>query len=79
MIDKILSVDDLAKITGLSKATLNNYRYSDRGPKFFKLEGKLCYLERDVQAWITAAHSSQNGPVTPQPAAEPTEPAGGTA
>ena len=64
MKEVLVSLDQLAASTGLSKQTLNGYRYLGKGPKFLKLEGRIFYLERDIDDWVAEAHGRQNGTTT---------------
>lgn len=49
------SVEEAAKILGVSARTLNNWRYLGKGPKYLKMGGKIRYLERDVNSFIAAS------------------------
>lgn len=42
----------LAEALLVNVATLRNWRYMGKGPKFVKLGGAVRYREEDVNAWI---------------------------
>ncbi|CAN7521536.1 helix-turn-helix domain-containing protein [Microbacterium maritypicum] len=49
---KILTVQEVAVITGLAVQTLYNLRSQGGGPVGFSLRGRLRYYEDDVATWV---------------------------
>lgn len=52
---RLLSIAEVAEMTGVPENTLRHYRYIGKGPKAGKLGGRVVYREEDVRAWIDAA------------------------
>lgn len=53
--DRLLTAEELSKITGISKFTLEEWRQAGHGPKYVLLSKRhLRYRTEDVQAWISA-------------------------
>ncbi|WP_083514603.1 helix-turn-helix transcriptional regulator [Bradyrhizobium manausense] len=48
----LLSIDDVATVTGLSASTLAKRRCDGSGPAFFKIGRTVKYDQADVNAWI---------------------------
>ncbi|OPH84431.1 helix-turn-helix transcriptional regulator [Nitrobacter vulgaris] len=48
----LLSINDAAALTGLSRSTLAKRRCNGSGPAFFKLGRVIKYDRADVDAWI---------------------------
>jgi predicted DNA-binding transcriptional regulator AlpA len=60
---EIVTVQQVASITGLSVKTLYNLRYLDDGPPLWTLRGRLrCYRD-ELDAWIAEQAGTAN--VTP--------------
>lgn len=57
-LDKLLNEHDVARITGLSVATIRRRRLLKQPPKFIKLGAAVRYRPTDVAAWI---HSQSAG------------------
>lgn len=51
---RLLSIDDVATLTGLSASTLAKRRCAGLPPAFFKLGRIIKYDRADVDAWIRA-------------------------
>src|SRR5829696_7532311 len=51
----ILSIEEVAGMTGVPLSTLRYWRHLDNGPKPFRLGGRIKYRRADVEAWIKAA------------------------
>lgn len=71
--ERLLTVKDLAAITGLAIQTLYN-RHSNGGslPACMNLGGRLRFRQRDVDSWLNAQYEA-NRP-NPGPAVEPAYP-----
>jgi predicted DNA-binding transcriptional regulator AlpA len=48
----LLSVDDAAKVLGLSVSILNKHRVYGTGPRFLKLGRSVRYSPEDLAEWI---------------------------
>lgn len=44
-------VQEAAEYLRLERSTLDNFRRSLTGPRYRKHGGKVCYHERDLEAW----------------------------
>ncbi|MCS3895570.1 putative DNA-binding transcriptional regulator AlpA [Bradyrhizobium japonicum USDA 38] len=49
---KLLSLDEVVSVTGLSRSSLAKKRCDGTGPAFFKLGRTVKYDRADVDAWI---------------------------
>lgn len=59
MSHRIMTLDQVSERTGIPINTLRFYRATrQRGPKTFKLGGRVVALEEDVEAWISACHDA---------------------
>lgn len=47
-----LTPRQLSEKTGFPVATFAAWRSRGKGPKYLKIEGRIFYLKRDVQAWL---------------------------
>lgn len=65
MARKLLTMSDVHENYGIQTSTLRHYRHQGIGPKSFKLEGRVVYLEEDVEAWIDEQYKAAT---TSQPA-----------
>lgn len=51
--DTGMNVDEASKYLGIEPRTLENWRSSGKGPKFYKPTGKLVfYFKSDLDEWI---------------------------
>ncbi len=48
----LLNEFDVARITGLSVASVRRWRLFKRGPRFLKLGAAVRYRAEDIQAWL---------------------------
>ena len=48
----LLSIDDVATVTGLSSSTLAKRRMAGTGPAFFKIGRTVKYDRADVDVWL---------------------------
>ena len=51
---RLLSIDDVATLTGLSASTLAKRRCAGLPPAYFKLGRAIKYAADDIDAWISA-------------------------
>jgi len=49
-----LNVAQAAEFTGLSKSTLNKYRLTGAGPRYFQLGRRVIYDTAELTAWMDA-------------------------
>lgn len=62
----LLTVNEAAAYTRLSKITLNRWRLTGEGPVFVKMGGAVRYAKADLDAFIAASrrhHTSKSGPL----------------
>lgn len=52
--EKLLRIEDVEAMTGISANTLRFWRHQKSGPKSAKLGRRVVYREADVIAWIDA-------------------------
>jgi predicted DNA-binding transcriptional regulator AlpA len=50
----LLSIDEVASATGLSRSTLAKKRCTGGGPAFFKIGRQIKYDLADVESWIAS-------------------------
>jgi len=53
-VEELLNEHDLARITGMSVATVRRWRLFRQGPKYLKLGAAVRYKPSDVSAWLQA-------------------------
>jgi predicted DNA-binding transcriptional regulator AlpA len=63
----LLNEHDVARITGLSVASVRRWRLLRQGPKFMKLGSAVRYKPEDLEAWLKSRptggdQSSANAP-----------------
>lgn len=59
--DAILSPQQLAeRYAGLTTATLTDWRYKGKGPRFFRAGKRVFYREADVEAWEAEQAEAQD-------------------
>jgi predicted DNA-binding transcriptional regulator AlpA len=51
-IEALLNEHDVARITGLSVASVRRWRLLRQGPKFIKINSAVRYRTEDVRAWL---------------------------
>jgi hypothetical protein len=62
MIDKLLSPDDVACFTGITREALAQLRYTGKGPVFLKPTARtVLYRERDIANWLDASERRITG------------------
>ena len=50
-----LTTEEVAKRFRVSHTRVRNWRYADKGPRWFKVGKRVLYRADDVQAWEDAA------------------------
>ena len=53
-IETLLNEHDVARITGLSVASVRRWRLLRQGPKYLKIGAAVRYKPEDVAAWLEA-------------------------
>jgi predicted DNA-binding transcriptional regulator AlpA len=53
-LQELLTERDLARITGLSVASVRRWRLFKQGPKYLKIGASVRYRAEDVRAWLEA-------------------------
>jgi predicted DNA-binding transcriptional regulator AlpA len=53
-LETLLNEHDVARVTGLSVASVRRWRLFGQGPKYFKLGASVRYKSVDVTAWINS-------------------------
>lgn len=51
-IETLLNEHDVARITGLSVASVRRWRLLKQGPKYIKLGSAVRYRIEDIRAWL---------------------------
>jgi predicted DNA-binding transcriptional regulator AlpA len=51
-IDALLNEHDVARITGLSVASVRRWRLLQQGPKYIKINSAVRYKTEDVRTWL---------------------------
>lgn len=51
-VDKLLNEHDLARITGLSVASVRRWRLLRRGPRYLKIGSAVRYKAEDIAVWL---------------------------
>jgi predicted DNA-binding transcriptional regulator AlpA len=57
VIERLLNEHDVARITGLSVASVRRWRLLRQGPRFLKLGSAVRYKAEDVSAWLASRPS----------------------
>lgn len=60
-ISKAMKLREVSELTGVPEPTLRWWRHKGIGPKSFKLQGRVAYLEADVEEWINSQYSASSG------------------
>jgi predicted DNA-binding transcriptional regulator AlpA len=56
-LEKLLNEHDVARVTGLSVASVRRWRLLRRGPKFLKIGSAVRYRPEDVATWLASRPS----------------------
>jgi predicted DNA-binding transcriptional regulator AlpA len=51
-IETLLNEHDVARITGLSVASVRRWRLLKQGPKFLKISASVRYRPEDLKTWL---------------------------
>lgn len=49
---RLIDTGPAAEMLGLSDHTLENWRYLNKGPRYFRVGSRIKYDERDLEAWL---------------------------
>lgn len=58
--DKLLRIEDVTDMTGISPNTLRFWRHTGTGPRSAKLGRRIVYRESDVVAWVDEQFEKAN-------------------
>jgi len=53
-VENLLNEHDIARITGMSVASVRRWRLFSQGPKYLKIGSAVRYRREDVSAWLAA-------------------------
>jgi len=53
-IEELLTEHDVARITGLSVASVRRWRLLRQGPRYLKLGSAVRYRSEDISAWLAS-------------------------
>jgi predicted DNA-binding transcriptional regulator AlpA len=56
-IESLLNEHDVARITGLSVASVRRWRLLRQGPKYLKIGAAVRYRSEDISAWLESRPS----------------------
>ena len=56
-IETLLNEHDVARITGMSVATVRRWRLFRQGPKYIKIGAAVRYKVEDISAWLESRPS----------------------
>ena len=56
-IENLLNEHDVARITGLSVASVRRWRLFRQGPKYLKIGAAVRYRAEDISAWLESRPS----------------------
>ena len=77
--DDLRTVNELAEFLGVSQATLNQWRWRGKGPRWIRVGRHIRYPRFDTEAWLAAgadspeqARTDSAGGSTDPPATKPT-------
>jgi predicted DNA-binding transcriptional regulator AlpA len=54
LVQELLTERDVARITGLSVASVRRWRLLRQGPKYIKIGAAVRYRPEDVSAWLAS-------------------------
>ena len=64
-IDPLLNEHDVARITGLSVASVRRWRLLRQGPKYLKIGAAVRYRPEDISAWLETRPTGGEHPEVP--------------
>ena len=53
-LEELLNEHDVARVTGLSVASVRRWRLLRQGPKYLKLGSAVRYRAEDISAWLAS-------------------------
>jgi predicted DNA-binding transcriptional regulator AlpA len=56
-LEELLTEHDVARITGLSVASVRRWRLFKQGPKYLKIGAAVRYKPEDISAWLESRPS----------------------
>jgi predicted DNA-binding transcriptional regulator AlpA len=60
-LENLLNERDIARLTGLSLASVRRWRLLKQGPKFLKLNAAVRYRAEDLKAWLESRPTGGGG------------------
>ena len=60
--ESLLNEHDVARITGLSVATVRRWRLLNHGPQYLKLGAAVRYKVEDIEAWLKSRPTGGTDP-----------------
>jgi predicted DNA-binding transcriptional regulator AlpA len=57
----LLNENDVARMTGLSVASVRRWRLLNQGPKYLKIGASVRYRAPDVEAWLASLPTGGEG------------------
>jgi predicted DNA-binding transcriptional regulator AlpA len=66
-LEALLNEHDVARITGLSVASIRRWRLLHQGPKYIKIGAAVRYKPEDVSAWLESRPSGGGHQTEVQP------------
>jgi excisionase family DNA binding protein len=52
IVEKLLTTEEVAELTGFKRRTIEEWRRSGKGPRYVVIEHRIRYRPADVEAWI---------------------------
>jgi excisionase family DNA binding protein len=59
-VERLLTMRDISKQTGIPEGTLRYWRHLGEGPPGYKIGRRVCFPESQVQAWFDQMTKSQD-------------------
>lgn len=59
--ETLLNEHDVARITGLSVASVRRWRLLRQGPKYLKIGSSVRYRSQDIDAWLASRPTGGEG------------------
>jgi predicted DNA-binding transcriptional regulator AlpA len=56
-LDALLNEHDVARITGMSVASVRRWRLLRQGPRYVKIGSSVRYRQEDIRTWLAACAS----------------------
>jgi predicted DNA-binding transcriptional regulator AlpA len=61
-VQELLNEHDVARITGLSVASVRRWRLLRQGPKYLKIGAAVRYRAEDISAWLESRPTGREQP-----------------